>query len=83
MMLIGTRAALTLDEKGTPGVPYQMEETRGYQWKGSLWSPGYFRADASAGEQVTLDRLGRAVGHGRRALARGRGRRRSANAAGG
>ena len=54
MMLIGTRAALTLDEKGTPGIPYQMEETRGYQWKGSLWSPGYFRADAAAGEQVSL-----------------------------
>ncbi len=54
MMLLGTRAALTLDEKGTPGVPYQMEETRGYQWKGSLWSPGYFRADADAGEHVSL-----------------------------
>ena len=54
MMLLGTHAALTLDEKGTPGVPYQMEETRGYQWKGSLWSPGYFRADADAGEHVSL-----------------------------
>ncbi|HEX9368656.1 MAG TPA: amylo-alpha-1,6-glucosidase, partial [Vicinamibacterales bacterium] len=54
MMLLGTRAALTLDEKGMPGIPYQMEETRGYQWKGSLWSPGYFRADAGAGEQVSL-----------------------------
>ena len=46
MMLLGERAALTLDEKGTEDIPYQMEETRGYQWKGSLWSPGYFRADA-------------------------------------
>ena len=54
MLLLGTRAALTLDEKGLQGVPYQMEETRGYQWKGSLWSPGYFRADAEAGEQVSL-----------------------------
>jgi predicted glycogen debranching enzyme len=54
MMLIGTRAALTLDEKGATGVPYQMEETRGYKWQGSLWSPGYFRADADAGEQVSL-----------------------------
>jgi predicted glycogen debranching enzyme len=54
MMLAGERAALTLDEKGAEGVPYQMEETRGYQWKGSLWSPGYFRADASKGSQVSL-----------------------------
>jgi predicted glycogen debranching enzyme len=54
MLLIGKKAALTLDEKGAANVPYKMEETRGYQWKGSLWSPGYFRADADAGEQVTL-----------------------------
>jgi predicted glycogen debranching enzyme len=54
MMLHGTRAALTLDEKGLHGVPYQMEETRGYQWKGSLWSPGYFRADAEVGQEVSL-----------------------------
>jgi predicted glycogen debranching enzyme len=54
MRLIGTRAALTLDENCAASVPYQMEETRGYQWKGSLWSPGYFRADAEAGGQVSL-----------------------------
>lgn len=54
MLLHGTRTALTLDEKGLQGVPYQMEETRGYQWKGSLWSPGYFRADAEVGEAVSL-----------------------------
>jgi predicted glycogen debranching enzyme len=54
MMLLGERAALTLDEKDAQGVPYRMEETRGYQWKGSLWSPGYFRADASKGQHVSL-----------------------------
>jgi predicted glycogen debranching enzyme len=54
MLLIGDRAALTLDEKGAEGIPYQMEATRGYQWKGSLWSPGYFRADAAKGGQVSL-----------------------------
>ena len=54
MLLAGKRGALTLDEKGATGVPYQMEETRGYKWQGSLWSPGYFRADADAGEEVSL-----------------------------
>ncbi len=54
LMLLGNRAALTLDEKGAQEVPYRMEETRGYQWQGSLWSPGYFRADADAGDQVSL-----------------------------
>jgi predicted glycogen debranching enzyme len=54
MMLLGERGALTLDEKGTSAVPYHMEQTRGYQWKGSLWSPGYFRADAQKGQQISL-----------------------------
>jgi predicted glycogen debranching enzyme len=54
LMLHGERAALTLDEKGSTGVPYRMEKSRGYQWQGSLWSPGYFRADATAGQAVTL-----------------------------
>jgi len=54
LRLIGARAALTLDEKGWTGVPYHMEESRGYEWKGPLWSPGYFKADAAAGEQVSL-----------------------------
>ena len=54
MTLECARGALTLDEIGRSGVPYMMEETRGYQWKGSLWSPGYFRADAAAGQEVSL-----------------------------
>src|SRR5262245_12972566 len=54
MMLVGERAALTLDEKGVHSVPYKMEEDRGYQWIGSLWSPGYFRADAQRGQSIAL-----------------------------
>ncbi|HTI38611.1 MAG TPA: amylo-alpha-1,6-glucosidase [Vicinamibacterales bacterium] len=54
LRLQGTRAALTLDEKGAPRVPYRMEEIRGYDWVGSLWSPGYFRADLSNDAPVTL-----------------------------
>ena len=54
MMLRGECAALTLDEKGAPNVPYRMEESRGYPAVGPLWSPGYFRADAKVGQEVTL-----------------------------
>jgi len=54
MMLFGDRGALTLDEKGNSAVPYKMEEDRGYEWMGSLWSPGYFRADAHAGQSISL-----------------------------
>jgi len=54
MQLYGERGALTLDERGVSSVPYKMEEDRGYDWIGSLWSPGYFRADASKGQSVSL-----------------------------
>jgi predicted glycogen debranching enzyme len=54
LLLHGECAALTLDEKGAPSVPYRMEERRGYHGVGPLWSPGYFRADAKVGHDVTL-----------------------------
>ena len=54
MLLYGERAALTLDEKGVGGVPYEMERSRGYASIGSLYSPGYFRAELQAGSDVTL-----------------------------
>jgi predicted glycogen debranching enzyme len=54
MMLHGERAALTLDEKGETSVPYRMEESRGYQGMGPLWSPGYFEADVQPGQDLTL-----------------------------
>jgi predicted glycogen debranching enzyme len=50
----GEHAALTLDEKGAPAVPYKMEESRGYDWVGTLWSPGYVRADITKGDEFTL-----------------------------
>jgi predicted glycogen debranching enzyme len=48
------RGAFTLDEKGAPAVPYEMERRRGYPAAGPLWSPGYFRADLRRGEDVTM-----------------------------
>jgi predicted glycogen debranching enzyme len=47
-------AALTLDEKGFSGVPYEMEKRRGYEAVGSLWSPGYCRGDLAIGHDVTI-----------------------------
>jgi predicted glycogen debranching enzyme len=54
LMLDGQHAALTLDEKGFTSVPYQMEASRGYPSVGSLWSPGYFRADLAKDKPATL-----------------------------
>jgi predicted glycogen debranching enzyme len=54
LLVHGHRAALTLDEKGAGGIPYEMERSRGYTAIGSLWSPGYFRADLHIDREVTL-----------------------------
>jgi len=54
LRLHGERAALTLDERGVGHVPYEMERRRGYSSVGSMWSPGYFRADLDSGADVTL-----------------------------
>jgi predicted glycogen debranching enzyme len=54
MVLSGQSAALTLDEKGVSSVPYELEQHRGYPAVGSLWSPGYFRADLTTAQSVTL-----------------------------
>ena len=54
LVLHGRRTALTLDAKGVSGVPYPMEANRGYNSVGSLWSPGYFRAELLGDEPATL-----------------------------
>jgi predicted glycogen debranching enzyme len=48
LMLHGRKAGLMLEEKGASEVPYEIEASRGYESVGSLWSPGYFRADLTA-----------------------------------
>ncbi len=53
-LIHGDRAALTLDEKGVSEVPYDMERRRGYESVGSMWSPGYFRADLRNDRVITL-----------------------------
>jgi predicted glycogen debranching enzyme len=54
MMACGRGTAFTFDRKETDSFSYRTEQNRGYEWQGSLWSPGYFRLDLSEGEQVTL-----------------------------
>ena len=54
LLVHGHRAALTIDEKGAGDIPYEMERRRGYTATGSLWSPGYFRADLRVDREVTL-----------------------------
>jgi predicted glycogen debranching enzyme len=41
----GARTAFTIERREIPEVLYPTEESRGYEARGALWSPGYFRAD--------------------------------------
>ena len=54
MKIDGKDAAFTFDRKLISGVFYRAESDRGYESHGSLWSPGYFRADLWPGSQTTL-----------------------------
>ncbi len=48
------RASLVLDGGQYRRVIYRIEQARGYDARGVLWSPGYFRVDLQPGEEATL-----------------------------
>jgi predicted glycogen debranching enzyme len=54
LLIRGPSAAFTFDRKETSSIPYRTEKSRGYEWQGSLWSPGYFRSDLTEGTETTL-----------------------------
>ena len=54
MFLHGERSAFTVEDSPVPDVRYRVEEARGYDSRGALWTPGYFRADLAARQDATL-----------------------------
>jgi predicted glycogen debranching enzyme len=50
----GRRAAFTVDCQQLPDVLYRVEESRGYDSTGTLWSPGHFRVDLARDQPATL-----------------------------
>ncbi|MHC1725029.1 MAG: amylo-alpha-1,6-glucosidase [Syntrophobacteraceae bacterium] len=54
LIIHGPSTAFTFDRKETSLIPYGIERDRGYEWQGSLWSPGYFRSDLGEGDRTTL-----------------------------
>src|SRR5205823_5499629 len=54
LRLDGDGTALTLDGVPRPDILYRIEESRGYEATGSLWSPGFFRANLRPGRAVAL-----------------------------
>src|SRR5579871_5217237 len=54
MFLHGQRGAFTIDGKNLQDILYRVEESRGYEHLGALWSPGYFRVDLAQDMDATL-----------------------------
>src|SRR5439155_18401167 len=50
----GDAAAFTLDNHHRPDILYRIEESRGYESSGALWSPGHFRVNLKPGREVVL-----------------------------
>lgn len=54
LYLHGERSAFTIDCKELANMLYRVEENRGYESLGTLWSPGYFRVDLTPEQDATL-----------------------------
>jgi predicted glycogen debranching enzyme len=54
MCVAGARPAFTMERQTLPEVQYPIEESRGYEARGTLWSPGYFRFDLSEDTPASL-----------------------------
>jgi predicted glycogen debranching enzyme len=54
MLLKGDRGALVMDGGSFQEICYRLELSRGYEYRGRIWSPGYFRTNLRSGESATL-----------------------------
>ncbi len=54
MKMLGRRSAFTVEGRRTPAMLYRVEQSRGYEAVGELWSPGHFRVDLQSGADATL-----------------------------
>lgn len=50
----GNRQAFTVERRYLKEILYRIEESRGYDHTGDLWSPGYFRFDLSKTHEAVL-----------------------------
>jgi predicted glycogen debranching enzyme len=54
MRVLGQRASFTLEPETIPEMLYRIEESRGYQSRGEVFSPGHFRVDIARDQPATL-----------------------------
>ena len=52
--MYGQNRAFTIEGKRMREILYRIEESRGYDAAGELWTPGYFRVDLARGSAATL-----------------------------
>jgi predicted glycogen debranching enzyme len=50
----GEQSAFHTDIEQVTNLRYRIEQSRGYDWQGGLWSPGGFAADLSTGKPASL-----------------------------
>jgi predicted glycogen debranching enzyme len=50
----GVAHTFTSDPRATPEVLFRVEESRGYDARGTLWSPGFFEISLAPGQEATL-----------------------------
>lgn len=54
LLPIGEHSAFTVDCRCIPEVLYRIEESRGYDYTGELWTPGHFRVTLQPGAGATF-----------------------------
>jgi predicted glycogen debranching enzyme len=54
MYLYGQQAAFTTEGKRLNDILYRVEESRGYEYLGALWTPGYFQVNLARDQDATL-----------------------------
>jgi predicted glycogen debranching enzyme len=54
MFMYGQRSSFTLEAQRMPEMFYRVEQSRGYDSRGDLWSPGHFRVDLVQDSNATL-----------------------------
>jgi predicted glycogen debranching enzyme len=54
LFLYGRRGSFTFEGQHLVELVYRIEASRGYEFRGDLWCPGYFRADLARDADVTL-----------------------------
>ena len=54
MRFFAPSSAFTTEQKTIPEILFPLEEERGYEFSGQIWSPGYFRGDLVANQTASL-----------------------------